>query len=83
MTNEQIEKELTNNHYDKNAVQINFKTRGTITGLFVKAPDYAELKSKNFWRVVVQSNLEAYTKSKDINLAKIFNGMEFTKLSSR
>jgi hypothetical protein len=83
MTNAQIEKELSQNNYDEKAVQISFKTRNAITGLFIKAPDYAELKSKNFWRIVVQANMEAYTKSRDINLAKIFNGMEFTKLSSR
>ena len=80
MTNEQIEKFVSQSHLDKFPVQISFKTRPSISGLFIKTADYAELKSKNLWRIVGGTNLEEYKKSKDINLARIFNGTEFTRL---
>jgi len=82
MTNEQIEKFVSLKHLDKAAVQISFKTRQSITGMFIKTADYAELKSKNLWRIVNGSSLDEYNKSKDMNLARIFNGSEFTKLGA-
>jgi len=78
MTNDQIEKFLSDVTLDKSPVQISFKTRNTILGMFIKTADYAELKSKNFWRIVNETNMESYKKSGDINLARIFSGMEFT-----
>lgn len=80
MTNEQIEKFLKEKYLDKSPVQINFKTRNSIMGIFIKTADYAELKSKNLWRIVGESNIDNYRKSKDINLARIFNGVEITRL---
>ena len=80
MTNDQIEKFLSDVTLDKSPVQISFKTRNTILGMFIKTADYAELKSKNFWRIVNEANMESYKKSGDINLARIFSGMEFTRL---
>ena len=80
MTNDQIEKFLSDVTLDKSPVQISFKTRNTILGMFIKTADYAELKSKNFWRIVNETNMENYKKSGDINLARIFSGMEFTRL---
>ncbi len=81
MTNDAIIKFVeTKNHTDK-ALNIHFKQRSTITGLFIKGNDYAELRSKNFWRIVTHSNIDAWKKTKDMNLARIFNGMEFTRLS--
>ena len=80
MTNDQIEKFLSDVTLDKSPVQISFKTRNTILGMFIKTADYAELKSKNFWRIVNATNMESYKKSGDINLARIFSGMEFTRL---
>lgn len=82
MTNEQIEKFVLVKHLDKSAVQINFKARQSITGMFIKTADYAELKSKNLWRIVNGSSLEEYNKSKDLNLARIFNGVEITRLGT-
>jgi hypothetical protein len=82
MTSEQIEKFVSQTHLDKSPVQINFKTRPSISGLFIKTSDYAELKSKNLWRIVGGGSLEEYMKSKDINLARIFNGTEFTRLGN-
>jgi len=79
MTNEQIEKFLKNNEMTS-PVQINFKARNSIKGIFIKTADFSELKSKNLWRIVSESKFEDYEKSKDINLARIFSGMEITKL---
>ena len=58
------------------------KTRNTITGLFIQMPDFNELKAKNFWRIVPEGNIEGWKKSKDMNLARIFNGQEFTRLTA-
>ncbi|RYF85282.1 MAG: short-chain dehydrogenase [Chitinophagaceae bacterium] len=61
---------------------ISFKKRNMICGLFVKGHrDYNDLKSKNFWRIVPQSQFTAYEKTGDIQLAKIFSGSEFSRLS--
>lgn len=80
MTNDQIEKFVLQKYLDKVPVQINFKARQPITGIFIKTADYAELKSKNLWRIVGRGSIEEYKKSKDTNLARIFNGTEITKL---
>jgi hypothetical protein len=81
MTNEQIEKFLQPGYLDKSVVQINFKTRQSIMGIFIKTNDYKDLKSKNLWRIISQSKLEEYARSKDTGLARIFNGSEMTRLS--
>jgi hypothetical protein len=82
MTNDQIEKFVLRTTLDKTTTQINFKSRKSIMGIFVKMPDYEELRSKNFWRIVSGDNIPEYKKSKDINLARIFNGAEMTKLEA-
>jgi hypothetical protein len=82
MTIEQIERFMSDARNDKTApAKIFFKTRNTVEGVFIQATDFAELKRKNFWRVVSAKNLEDYRTSKDINLSRIFNGAEFTKLA--
>jgi hypothetical protein len=81
MTNELIEKYVAPRHAGEKEIKIFFKQRSTITGIFIKANDYDELRSKNFWRIVTHSSVETWKKTKDVNLAKIFNGMEFTRLS--
>jgi hypothetical protein len=63
-------------------VKISFKQREAIYGLFIKDAEYSYLKAKNFWRIVPQSQLEAYKKSKNSNLARIFNGAEFSRLAT-
>jgi hypothetical protein len=84
MTIEQIERFLSVNKEDlKVPAKISFKTRGTVEGVFIKTPDFLELKKKNFWRIVSSKNLEDYRKSRDTNLSRIFNGAEFTKLSQK
>ena len=81
MTSESILRFVaTKDHTDK-ALSIHFKQRSTITGLFIKGNDFEELSSKNFWRIVTNSNIEVWKKTKDMSLARIFNGMEFTRLS--
>jgi hypothetical protein len=82
MNSEEIEKFLNEKTSAKEGyVKIDFKKRDTIYGLFVKDKDYGDLKSKNFWRIVTRTHFDEYNKSKNINLAKIFNGAEFSKLS--
>ena len=81
MTNDAIIKFVETKNHTEKALQIHFKQRSTITGLFIKGNDYEELRSKNFWRIVTNSNIEQWKKTKDMNLARIFNGMEFTRLS--
>jgi hypothetical protein len=63
-------------------VRIDFKKRDPIYGLFIQDKDFNELKSKNFWRIVTRSHFDSFRKSKDTNLARIFNGAEFSKLTS-
>lgn len=55
----------------------------TIEGIFIKAPDFLELKKKNFWRIVSINRMQEYQRSKDINLSRIFNGQEFVKISAK
>lgn len=81
MTNEQIEKFLQQKQLEQSPVRISFKTRKPLVGMFIKTADYTELKTKNFWRIVGEANIENYKKSKDVSLAKIYSGSEFTKLA--
>jgi hypothetical protein len=81
MTNEAIIKFIETKNHSEKALNIHFKQRSTITGLFIQGNDYQELRSKNFWRIVTSTNMEQWKKTKDMNLARIFNGMEFTRLS--
>lgn len=83
MTPEQIENFLqTNSKNPGHSYKIFFKTRNTVEGMFIKAPDYDELRKKNFWRVVATSRMAEYQQSKDMNLSRIFNGSEFTRLGA-
>ncbi len=82
MTNEQIEKFVAENlKTGHKPVTISFKGRNAIAGVFIKTPDFDELKKKNFWRIVNCAHLENYLRSKDLNHARMFNGAEFTKLT--
>jgi len=84
MTNDQIEKFINNNLENlSQTVKISFKTRSPLEGIFIQMQDYTELKSKNFWRIVTMTHMENYKKSKDTNLSRMFNGAEFTKLSTK
>jgi hypothetical protein len=81
MTNDVITKFLEPEHLAKHTVKIDFKTRGTILGIFIRMPDYDELKSKNFWRIVTETNIKQWKDTQDASLARIFNGAEMTRLS--
>jgi hypothetical protein len=82
MTTELIEKFFETQNIPANkSIRIDFKKRNPILGLIIRANDYEDLKSKNFWRIVVQTNLEEWQRTKNIDLAKIYSGSEFTKLS--
>jgi hypothetical protein len=82
MTNVQIEKFLQQNYIDKKPVKVTFKGRKPVVGIFIVTADYEELKAKNFWRIVGEVNIDNYRKSKDMNLARMYSGTEFTKLSA-
>lgn len=83
MNTEQIQSFLSKNISDKNKyVKIYFQKRETLTGLFItEERDSKELNAKNYWRIVTEKNFETYKKSKDINLSRIFNGSEMTRLA--
>ena len=82
MNIEEIEKFLNTVVQPQNKyVKIDFKKRDAIYGLFIMDGDYSDLKSKNFWRIVTRAHFDEWEKSKNVNLAKIFNGMEFSKLT--
>ena len=65
----------------ESCVKIEFPKRAPVYGLFVQDKDYNDLRLKNFWRIVTRPYFEAWYKTKDMNLAKIFNGAEFSRLS--
>jgi hypothetical protein len=80
MKYEDIEKTLLKQDSGDPLVQISFKNRSAIKGLIIKVSDYRELSRKNLWRIVTEKHIDTYQKLHDENLAKIFNGAEFTKL---
>ncbi len=80
MTHDQIEEVMKKKHASNSIFEIRFKTRTPIKGMFIKSSDYAELSRKNLWRIVRETYIAEYNKSHDENLARIFNGSEFTKL---
>jgi hypothetical protein len=71
----------TNVTPDNKYVKIEFPKREAIHGIFITDGDYKDLSSKNFWRIVPSKNFDAYNKTKDVNLAKLFNGAEFSALT--
>lgn len=83
MNTDQIQNFLSKNITSKNKyVKISFQKRDAVCGLFLtEERDYSELSAKNFWRIVTQKHFDDYQKSKNVNLSRIFNGSEMTKLS--
>ena len=81
MTNEAIIKQIETKGNSDKLLNIHFKQRNTITGLFIKTGDYDNLKSKNLWRIVTKIHVDEWRKTKDISLCRIFNGTDFTRLS--
>jgi len=81
MTSEAIVKQVESGNNPGKTLNIHFKQRNTMKGLFIIGNDYKDLKSKNLWRIVTNANIDEWKKTKDMNLARIFNGVEFTRLS--
>lgn len=82
MTVEQIEAWLNKEQVPQGKIiRFELKKRNPVRGLIVEGRDYKDLKAKNFWRIVTQTRLADYQKTKDINLARIFSGSDFAKLS--
>lgn len=80
MTYEQIEVTLQRKNSSELLFEIKFKTRDPIKGLFIKSSDFRELSRKNLWRIVREGQIEEYKRTKNENLARLFNGLEFKKL---
>jgi hypothetical protein len=81
MTIELIEKFIRDQSRKGTPVNIHFKERTTVCGIFIYGQDYNELRSKNLWRVVSKTNVPKWKENEDINLTRIFNGLSFTKLT--
>lgn len=81
MTNELIEKFIENDIRKDKVVKIHFKTRQTITGLFVAGADYGEMKKKNFWRIVVEAKQSEWETTNNLGVSRLFSGSEFTRLT--
>jgi hypothetical protein len=81
MTSEQIEKFIEPQKRKGLSLNIHFKDRQTVSGIFIQGNDYSELKSKNLWRVVSSINLSQWKQKQDMNLSRIFNGVSFTRLT--
>lgn len=81
MTSELIEKYLSHPSRNNGPVHIHFRKRDTMVGLFIRSRDYEELRSKNLWRIVSNANLGEWNRTKNEYLSRIFNGVEFTRLS--
>ena len=62
-------------------IKIDMKSRNSILGYIIKGLDYEDLKSKNFWRVVLHNNMNRWQQNADFNMCKIYSGTEFVKLS--
>ncbi|MEN9569785.1 MAG: hypothetical protein RL172_1016 [Bacteroidota bacterium] len=80
MTADIIEKFIDTKADREEPISIFFKQRNTITGIFIRHKDYEELKSKNFWRIVSGTHLEEWKRTRDVNLARLFSGNDFSKL---
>lgn len=83
MTYEQIENIIQNKPSNEPLFEIRFKTRNSIKGLFIRTQDYKELSRKNLWRIVSESYIDEYKRTNNLNLARIFNGTEFTRLEPK
>jgi carboxypeptidase C (cathepsin A) len=83
MNSEQIQSFLSKSTTDKNPyVKVSFQKREPIYGLFLTTErDFKDLSTKNFWRIVSKKNFDQYKKFKDVNLSRIYNGSEITRLS--
>ncbi len=82
MTNNQIEQFLSSEKQLK-VININFRNRTPIRGMFVNTNDFEDLRSKNLWRIITEARIEDWKKTKDMGLSRIYNGSDFTKLKTQ
>jgi hypothetical protein len=80
MTIEQIERFIVTEPHTFSRIVLKART---VEGIFIKGPDFLDLKKKNFWRIVTVNRMEEYGQSKDLNLSRIYNGQEFVKMASK
>jgi len=78
MTNEQIDQPVQ--HQSAPVFKISFRKRNAGKRLCIISYDYPELKSKKFWRVVLDSTLQEYKKTLSTGLFRIFYGNSFTRM---
>ena len=70
MTNDAIAKFCeTQNVPANNCIRIDFKKKSDPRS-FVEANDYEELKSKNFWRIVMRANIDEWKRTKILKWRK-------------
>ena len=82
MTNDQIARFLSLETTAK-IIDIRFKKRQAIRGIFVHMNDFDELKSKNLWRIISEVHIEDWKKTRNIALSRIYNGSDFTRLKAQ
>lgn len=80
MTTEMIEK-FINKSRENLTVNIHFKERSPVKGMFIRSGDYDELKRKNLWRIVSNAKFEEWNRTRNMDLPRIFNGLSFTRLT--
>ena len=76
-----IEKFLDIKTKKSKIVNVHFKDRSTVTGIFIVAKDHNHLKEKNFWRIVNIKNIEQWERTENIEFSRLFNGAAFSRLS--
>ena len=81
MTNDQIEQFLISLKQVK-IIDIKFKKRSPIRGIFVNLNDFEHLKSKNLWRIITEEQIQNWNKTKDMGLSRIYNGSDFVRLKT-
>ncbi len=81
MTPELIEKFVENKDRKNAIINVHFKDRNMVSGIFIRGLDYDELKQKNFWRIVSKTQANSWEETRDNNLARIYSGASFTRLS--
>jgi len=81
MTNLLIEKFVATPHRKDKLVHVHFRSRDGIKGLFVFASDFLELRKKNFWRIVAESNKAEWLQTGNLSCSRLFNGEAFSRLS--
>lgn len=81
MTIESIEQFVESKARKNATVQIHFKERDTVKGLFIRSDDYEYLKDKNLWRIVHYLKIEEWNRTKNTEIPKIFSGVSFTRLT--